>query len=735
MRKLMGFCFTLISISTLAQTPASRTPSLSVSELRAGQADTARIVHITDPGKEGLFRYSAADVSSPDDSVMVIRSGNRRYLRVFQGAVNVKWFGAKGDGKTDDYTAIARAAGYVGKKAQSLFLPKGIYYLKLKAPLPLSAGVNMHGEAGTVLNLDTATPEYTSFVSNAGDNVTISNLEINRVVDRPFVFFLVQPFKGLTFRNLKINGNRAMYTNSYCHAFQIGVNNAGVSDNITIDSCSITKTSYGLFMTNASTATVKNVTVSNCVFDSNTSTDLEFNSPNGTCSNVSVEKCRFSNGRLFAVGFANVKEGKVKNCSFEGYGKEPLHIEDYSEDISIESNSFKSCALNVYSYVQIISGSRNVRVSENTFDASANASATNILSALAGGVGSTGGGRKVIPPLSISFLNNDVLLSAVVNGLYVEAVTNFMINGNKFRGPGGVSSGVFNGASNYAIRVYASRSGVISGNDIRGINSGISSPPNNVNGLSEGQVVSGNRFSDCLVGIAGYNLFPSTISQNTFTQCQYPMFTGAYSTGIPKNLVITGNNAIRCANPFLIYNYVDVKATSAVTAGPDKTVAIAPLPGVFPPGTVITFASGAVLTLTKAAAFQATRLTGNISVSNILPNDTATVYRRYSSDVKQTQTVSKNVDDFYGRSGATLVKEVRGDYQVVGYEETIVITANAPTIKLPPAISWNTNEITVKNSSASNATVAHDGMKDTIKAGTSVRYRLNEAGGAYIKTN
>ncbi|WP_188927436.1 right-handed parallel beta-helix repeat-containing protein [Dyadobacter endophyticus] len=692
-------------------------------------------MHITDDGKEGLFRYSATDVSSVDDSAMVIRSGSRRYLRVIRGAVNAKWFGAKGDGTTDDYSAIARAVAYVGKKSQSLFLPKGVYYLKLKASLALAAGVNMYGEAGTVLNLDTTTPVYTSFASNIGDNVTISNLEINRIVDRPFVFFMVQSFKGFTFRNLKINGNRARYANFYCHAFQMGVNNAGVSENVTIDSCSIMQTSYGLFMTNASTAVVKNVTVSNCMFDSNTSTDLEFNSPNGSFSSVSVDNCRFSNGRLFAVGFANVKSAKVKNCFFERYDKEPVHIEDYSEDISIESNSFKSCALNVYAYVQIISGSRRVRVSNNTFDASANAAATNVMSALAGGLGSTGGGRKVIPPRSISFLNNDVLLSSVVNGLYVEAVTNFTISGNKFRGPGGVTSGVFNGASNYAIRVYASQFGVISDNNIRGINSGISSPPNNVNGLSEGQVVSGNSFSDCLVGIAGYNLFPSTISQNTFTQCQFPMFTGAYSSGVPKNLVITGNSAIRCSNPFLIYNYVNVRATSAVTSGSDKTVSISPLPGVFPQGTVITFASGAVLTLTKAAAFQATKLTGNITVSNILANDTATVYRRYSSDVKQTQTVFKNIDDFYGRSGSTLIKEVHADYQVVGYEETIIITANAPTIKLPPAISWNTKEITVKNSSARNATVSHDGVKDTLKAGTSVGYRLNDAGSAYIKMN
>lgn len=647
--------------------------------------------------------------------------------------VNIKWFGAKGDGITDDYLTLTKAISCVNTIQQSLFIPKGSYYIKLQNTISLSSKVTISGEEGTILNLDTNTPTFTNFIRNNGNNVIVKNLEINRIVDQPFVIIQVQAFSNFTIDNVKINGNRDTFNTNYCHAFQMGINNSGISDYTKILNCTITKVSYGLFMTNSSTATVRNVRVANCIFDSNTSSDLEFNSPLGTFSNVTVRDCRFLNGQLFGVGFAFIKSGKVLNCYFEGYNEESIHIEDYSEDILIEGNTFKSCALVHYAYVQIISGARRIRISNNTFDATSNTASTNIVNALQGGVGNTPGGRIMIPPLAISFVNNDVFLSSTINGLYLETITNFLVNNNKFRGTGGVNSGTFSGSNNYCIRTYASQFGEICNNDFRGINTCIAGLLNTVNSLAEGMLLSNNTFSNSLIGIAAYNAFPSTISNNVFIQCQYSILTGKYSTGTPKSLLIYGNNAIRCTNPMLIYNYVKVTATVSATIGTGKTVTISPLAGTLPSGTVITFASGAVLTLTAAALFQSTTLTGDITVANIAAADTATVYRAYSNDTTQLQTVFKNTDDYYGRSGLNFIKEVSADYQVVGYEEVIFITANTPTIKLPPAISWNTSELVVRNGSGSNASVTYDGTTDTINAGTVLRYRLNEAGNAYIK--
>lgn len=649
------------------------------------------------------------------------------------GSVNAKWFGVTGDGVTNDYVALVRAIGHVNTNTRALFIPKGTYAITLDAPLFISAGVRISGEDGTVLNLNTSTPTFTNFLRNNGDNVSISNLEINRVVDQPFVMILAQAFKNFKLNNITITGNRDIYPTNYCHAIQMGVNNAGSSNYFSLKNSTIKKVSYGLFMTNESTATVKNVRISNCTFESNTATDLEFNSPNGTFSNVTVKDCTFSSGQLFGVGFAFIKNAKVKDCYFENYNEEAIHIEDYSEDILIEGNTFKSCALLHFAYVQIISGARRVRIVNNYIDASANATTTNIMNVLQGGVGSTPGGRAMAPPQAISFIGNDILISSITNGLYIESINNFIIKGNKMRGTGGVTAGAFSGANNYGIRLYANQFGEVCENDFRGINTAISSPLNTVNSLGEGLVLSNNGFDNCLVGILAYNAFPSTISNNTFVQCQYSIVTGNYSTGVPKNLLIYGNNAIRCTNPFLIYNYVKVTVTVAATIGTGKIVTISPLAGVLPSGSVITFTSGATLTLTAAAIFQTTTLTGNIAVSNIAGAETGIIYRRYSTDLTQTQTVFKNTDDFYGRSGVNFVKDISADYQVIGYEESIFITANTPTVKLPPAISWNTGELTVRNGSGSDASVTHDGVTDTITAGTTARYKVNEAGDTYLK--
>lgn len=106
-------------------------------ELRRGKGpgvSPAARYYITDPGRQGVFDYDAADRNSVDDSVMVlVTSGGARYRREGgQEALDVRWFGARGDGRSDDWYAIQKGIDYILNHelaARTLYFPAGSYLI------------------------------------------------------------------------------------------------------------------------------------------------------------------------------------------------------------------------------------------------------------------------------------------------------------------------------------------------------------------------------------------------------------------------------------------------------------------------------------------------------------------------------------------------------------------------------------------------------------------------------
>jgi hypothetical protein len=94
-------------------------------------------------GAEGLFQYISTDTSSADNGgTIIVDAGGRRYHRADAGNVNVKWFGAKGDGATNDTTAIQATDTYARTFGGSVFLPGGTYMV---SQLVLYTGSNWRG--------------------------------------------------------------------------------------------------------------------------------------------------------------------------------------------------------------------------------------------------------------------------------------------------------------------------------------------------------------------------------------------------------------------------------------------------------------------------------------------------------------------------------------------------------------------------------------------------------------
>ncbi|MBP1991032.1 tail fiber domain-containing protein [Paenibacillus eucommiae] len=85
--------------------------STTITLLRAlNSPDINALYYITDPGQEGMFHYDATDTTAADNTGTILVSvSGARFKRIYDGIIQINWFGAKGDGTTDDTQAIIAA--------------------------------------------------------------------------------------------------------------------------------------------------------------------------------------------------------------------------------------------------------------------------------------------------------------------------------------------------------------------------------------------------------------------------------------------------------------------------------------------------------------------------------------------------------------------------------------------------------------------------------------------------
>lgn len=119
----------------------SDAPQITVAELRSMTTAPANLFYfVTDSGMEGLFRYEPTDTKSTDNTgTVVVSAGQGRFKRVFSGPLNVRWFGAKGDGQADDAPAIQRAIDTAQTTGASVYIPAAVNFYALKKPIVITS--------------------------------------------------------------------------------------------------------------------------------------------------------------------------------------------------------------------------------------------------------------------------------------------------------------------------------------------------------------------------------------------------------------------------------------------------------------------------------------------------------------------------------------------------------------------------------------------------------------------
>lgn len=111
-----------------------RVKTITLTNLRAYNGVSVPSFYVNSFGIEGTFTYFSFDTTSADDGVRIIvdAAGRRYYRQNYASKINVKWFGAKGDGTTDDTTAIQNAFNLASLNsfagnARVIYFPAGTY--------------------------------------------------------------------------------------------------------------------------------------------------------------------------------------------------------------------------------------------------------------------------------------------------------------------------------------------------------------------------------------------------------------------------------------------------------------------------------------------------------------------------------------------------------------------------------------------------------------------------------
>lgn len=136
-------------------------------------------------GGGGIFAYDSTSAETDNGGTVIApTSGSGKWLRVYSGPLNVKWFGAKGDGATNDKTAFQAAIDATPTDG-SLLVPKTSTYYKIGTAvgvqITITKGISIYGETrSTKLKLGTEAPasSVTMFSLTSGTSVYVSNITL-----------------------------------------------------------------------------------------------------------------------------------------------------------------------------------------------------------------------------------------------------------------------------------------------------------------------------------------------------------------------------------------------------------------------------------------------------------------------------------------------------------------------------------------------------------------------------
>jgi hypothetical protein len=172
-------------VKTMADLVALRIPTINN---RLSALVTGRVTE--NDGGGGLFFYDGSDATSTNlGTVFKPAASDGRWLRQYSGPLNVKWFGAVGDGVADDSPEIQAALTLASTApiSKTVFIPQGTYLCNTGLTLTVG-GIRITGESsftdasagGSVLLAGGAITLLT--VGQTGPNIYVDLAEISNLI-------------------------------------------------------------------------------------------------------------------------------------------------------------------------------------------------------------------------------------------------------------------------------------------------------------------------------------------------------------------------------------------------------------------------------------------------------------------------------------------------------------------------------------------------------------------------
>jgi hypothetical protein len=192
----------------------------TIAGLRAFTGTPESVVCISDAGKAGLFRHVALDTSTDDTGVVLLTLDGSRYKRIYEGPVNLAWFGlldnplnAQGNpiNQLPVFKTVLEANRYGW-----YFIPKGLYWLQpadnpLSVEIPSNIRITAHEQA-VIRQLVCPATSFSTFRIANKTNVIIEGGEWIGERDAPHtaggeagMIFRIMTSSNITIRNMKMS--------------------------------------------------------------------------------------------------------------------------------------------------------------------------------------------------------------------------------------------------------------------------------------------------------------------------------------------------------------------------------------------------------------------------------------------------------------------------------------------------------------------------------------------------